>query len=61
MKKLVSWILVLLMILGITEAFAESVSSEHVYVRGEIREAIDMTEEQLSEVMNEAYQNGLNL
>ena len=58
MKKFVSLILALvLFIVGF--AFAEDSKAERVYVRGEIREMLDMTEEALSDVMNEAYQNGL--
>ena len=40
---------------------AEDTSAERVYVRGEIRESIDMTEDQLSEIMNESIQNSLDL
>ena len=62
MKKLFSLILALLMAFIITgAAFSENASAERVYVRGEIREAFDMTEEQLAAVMNESYQNGLNV
>ena len=61
MKKLGALILVLFMMSSITAAFSEDVSRERVYVRGEIREAIDMTEEQLAVIMNESYQNGLSL
>lgn len=42
-------------------ALSESVPAENVYVRGEIREAIDLTEEQLAAIMNESYQNGLDV
>ena len=57
MKKCISLVLVLLFIVG--AAFAEDLKPERVYVRGEIREMLDMTEEALSDVMNQAYQNGL--
>lgn len=61
MKKLISLTLALFMLLSSAIAFSENTSAERVYVRGEIREAIDMTEEQLAAIMNESYQNGLNL
>lgn len=62
MKKTVSLFLVLSMVLSITGiALSESASTQRVYVRGEIREAIDMTEEQLTNIMNECIQNGRNL
>ena len=50
-----------LLFLAAEACLAEDTSAERVYVRGEIRESIDMTEEQLSEIMNESIQNGLNL
>ena len=62
MKKNFSLILSLLLIFllpGI--CLAEDTSAERVYVRGEIRESIDMTEDQLSAIMNESIQNGLDL
>ena len=61
MKKLISLTLALFIAFSITAGFSENASAERVYVRGEIREAIDMTEEQLAAIMNESYQNGLNL
>lgn len=61
MKKHVSLILALFIAFSITAAFSENASAARVYVRGEIREAIDMTEEQLAAIMNESYQNGLSL
>lgn len=60
MKKIISLTLALLLAtLFIGNAVAEGASAEHVYVRGEIREMLDMTEEALSDAMNAAYQNGL--
>lgn len=61
MKKLLSLILAFLLTFIAAAACGEDAPAERVYVRGEIREAIDMTEEQLSAVMNKAYQDGLNL
>lgn len=62
MKKTIFLVLALLMTFSTTgPAFSENVSEERVYVRGEIREAIDMTEAQLAAVMNGSYQNGLSL
>lgn len=62
MKKLVSMFLALTAFFSITgSALSQSASTERVYVRGEIREAIDMTEEQLAALMNEGYQNGRKL
>lgn len=61
MKKFFSLFLALFMMLSITASFSEGASKERVYVRGEIREALDMTEEQLAAIMNESYQNGLSL
>lgn len=62
MKKIVSIFLALTVIFSITgSALSQSASTERVYVRGEIREAIDMTEEQLAALMNEGYQNGRKL
>ena len=40
---------------------AEDTSAERVYVRGEIREFTDMSEDQLAAIMNESIQNGLDL
>ena len=54
MKKLISMFLALTAFFCITgSALSQSASTEHVYLRGEIREAIDMTEEQLTTLMNE--------
>lgn len=61
MKKLISLSLAVILALCLITAFSEAPSAERVYVRGEIREAFDMTEEQLAAIMNESYQNGLNL
>lgn len=61
MKRIFSVFLAALLLVSMTNAFSETPSAERVYVRGEIREAIDMTEEQLTAVMNEAYQNGLKV
>lgn len=61
MKKLTFLTLALLLAFSLTAALSENASPERVYVRGEIREAIDMTEEQLAAIMNESYQNGLSL
>lgn len=62
MKKFfVLFLSVILMTLISEACLAEDTSAERVYVRGEIRESIDMTEDQLSEIMNESIQNGLNL
>ena len=61
MKKIVSLALALFIALGITAVFSENAPGERVYVRGEIREAVDMTEEQLAAIMNESYQSGLSL
>ncbi len=57
MRKLTAIILSLLLFAGGC-AFGESAAPERVYVRGEIREAMNITEEDLAEVMNVAYQNG---
>lgn len=40
---------------------AEDTSAERVYVRGEIREFTDMSEDQLAAIMNDSIQNGLDL
>lgn len=62
MKKLISMFLALTAFFSITgSALSQSASTERVYLRGEIREAIDMTEEQLAALMNEGYQNGRKL
>ena len=62
MKKFFALILSLLSVFLIPAiCLAEDTSAERVYVRGEIRESIDMTEDQLSEIMNESIRNGLDL
>lgn len=59
MKRIISIFLSLaLLICGGAYALGEN-EAERVYVRGEIREMLDMTEETLAEIMNEAYQNGI--
>lgn len=59
MKKIISVVLSLsLLICAGGYALGED-AAERVYVRGEIREMLDMTEETLAEVMNQAYQNGI--
>lgn len=59
MKRIISIFLSLaLLICGGAYALGEN-DAERVYVRGEIREMLDMTEETLAEIMNEAYQNGI--
>ena len=57
MKKLIGILLVLCAVMN--AALSENAAAETVYVRGEIRESLDMSEEQLSEAMNVAIQNGL--
>lgn len=61
MKKRIALILAVFFAFSLTAAFPENALAERVYVRGEIRETIDMTEEQLAAIMNESYQNGLSL
>ncbi len=61
MKKRISLFIALLMAFSATVALSEGIPEERVYVRGEIREAVDLTEEQLAAIMNESYQNGLSL
>ena len=62
MKKIVSLFLVLTMVfIAAGAALSEETPAEQVYVRGEIREAIDMTEEQLADIMNESIRNGRNI
>lgn len=61
MKKRISLFIALLMVFSATVALSEGIPEERVYVRGEIREAVDLTEEQLAAIMNESYQNGLSL
>ncbi len=53
MKKIVFLSLVLTLVFTFAGcALSEDAPNEQVYVRGEIREAIDMTEEQLADIMN---------
>ena len=59
MRKLFSMILALALAVSVSGlAIAEKQAPERVYVRGEIREMLDMTEEQLAVLMNQAYQSG---
>lgn len=63
MEKAAAFVLALALLLasGVSGyALAEEIPAD-VYVRGEIREAIDLTEEELSAIMNESYRNGRNL
>ena len=62
MKKIVFLSLVLTLVFTFAGcALSEDAPNEQVYVRGEIREAIDMTEEQLADIMNESIRNGRNI
>ena len=61
MKKLFSVILATILVFGAAASVSEAPAAERVYVRGEIREALDMTEEQLAALMNDGLQNGRNL
>ena len=62
MKKIFALILSLLSVFLIPAiCLAEDTSAERVYVRGEIREFTDMSEDQLAAIMNESIQNSLDL
>ena len=61
MKKVAAFVLALMLASGISGyALAEEIPAD-VYIRGEIREAIDITEEELAAIMNESFRKGRDL
>ena len=61
MKKVAAFVLAFMLASGISGyALAEEIPAD-VYIRGEIREAIDITEEELAAIMNESFRKGRDL
>ena len=61
MKKVAASVLAFMLASGISGyALAEEIPAD-VYIRGEIREAIDITEEELAAIMNESFRKGRDL